>query len=71
MTDLRIIPADPCEAARDAYRRFACEDRPGDPWATPFDANAKPFRLLALVPRLLACMAPAALLAAALWSRLP
>lgn len=70
MTDLRIIPADPRDAARDTYRRFACEDRPGDPWATPFDARATPFRLLALVPALLACMAPVAALAV-LWSRLP
>ena len=43
----------------------------GDPRTAPFDARATPFRLLTLVPRLLACMAPAALLAAALWSRLP
>lgn len=70
MTDLRIIPADPRDLARDTYRRLACEDRPGDPWAMPFDANAKPFRLLALVPRLLVCMAPVAALAL-LWSRLP
>ncbi|WP_313014596.1 hypothetical protein [Brevundimonas sp.] len=70
MTDLRIIPDEPWAEARDTYRRFACEDRPGDPWAIPFDANAKPFRLLALVPRLLVCMAPVAALAL-LWSRLP
>lgn len=41
MTDLRIIPADPREAVRDVYRRFASEDRPGDPWAMPFDPRPK------------------------------
>ena len=39
MTDLRIIPAEPFAAARDRYRKLATEDRPGDPWAVPFDAR--------------------------------
>lgn len=37
MSDLRIIPAEPWAEARETYRRFAAEDRPGDPWAVPFE----------------------------------
>lgn len=37
MTDLRIIPDEPWAEAREAYRRFASEDRPGDPWNVPFE----------------------------------
>lgn len=62
MTDLRIIPADPRDAARDTYRRFACEDRPGDPWATPFDPRRMPVNLIRVTAALLAgCTVIAAL----------
>ena len=81
MTDLRIIPADPLFPAaratgnRDRSMPVVGSADPvghwGDPRTAPFDARVTPFRLLSLVPRLLACMAPVALLAAALWSRLP
>ena len=40
----RIIPVDPCEAVRARYADLACEDRPGDPWAEPFDAREEPAR---------------------------
>lgn len=80
MTDLRIIPADPLLPAaratgnRDRSMPVVGSDDPvghwGDPRTAPFDARATPFRLLALVPALLACMAPVAALTL-LWSRLP
>lgn len=80
MTGIRITTADPLfPAARATGNRdrsmpvVGCADPVGhwgDPRSTPFDANAKPFRLLALVPRLLACMTPVAALAL-LWTRLP
>ena len=63
MTDLRIIPADPRDAARDTYRRFACEDRPGDPWAVPFDPRRVPLNLIRVTASLLAGCA----VIAALW----
>lgn len=40
----RIVPADPCEAVRARYAEFATEERPGDPWAVPFDARDEPSR---------------------------
>lgn len=63
MTDLRIIPADPREAVRDTYRRFACEDRPGDPRAVPFDPRRVPVNLIRVTASLLAGCA----VIAALW----
>ena len=42
----RIIPVDPCEAVRARYADLACEDRPGDPWAEPFDARDQPQPML-------------------------
>lgn len=80
MTDIRITTADPLFPAaratgnRDRSMPVVGAADPvghwGDPRTAPFDARATPFRLLALVPALLACMAPVAALAL-LWSRLP
>lgn len=73
VTDIRM-PAARATCNRDrSMPVVGCSDPVGhwgDPRTAPFDARAKPFRLLALVPRLLACMAPVAALAL-LWSRLP
>ncbi len=41
MTDLRIIPDEPWAEARETYRRFAAEDRPGSPWEVPFDPRPR------------------------------
>lgn len=53
MSDLRIIPAEPWAEARETYRRFAAEDRPGDPWAVPFEPRPRR-RLSAIVWSLVA-----------------
>lgn len=42
----RIVEAEPFAAVRDTYARFAMEDRPGDPWAEPFDARDQPQPML-------------------------
>lgn len=42
----RIIPGDPREAVRARYADLAASDRPGDPWAEPFEANEEPVRFL-------------------------
>lgn len=41
MSDLRIIPDEPWSEARETYRRFATEDRPGDPWSVPFEPRRR------------------------------
>lgn len=42
----RIIPGDPREAVRARYADLAADDRPGDPWAEPFDARDEPARFI-------------------------
>lgn len=44
MTDAlhHILPPDPREAVSDAYRQLACEERPGNPYAVPFDPRVVP-----------------------------
>lgn len=44
MTDLRIIPADPRDQARDRYRTLASEDRLPSPLS--FDPRPKPRSIL-------------------------
>lgn len=73
VTDIRM-PAARATGNRDrSMPVVGCSDPVGhwgDPRTAPFDARVTPFRVLALVPALLACMAPVAALAL-LWSRLP
>lgn len=45
----RIIPVDPCEAVRARYAEFACEDRPGDPWASADESDRPQPMLWAVV----------------------
>lgn len=42
----RIVEPEPFAAVRARYAEFACEDRPGDPWAEPFDARDQPQPML-------------------------
>lgn len=62
----RIVPADPCEAVRARYAEFATEERPGDPWAVPFDARRAGPRAFVIVTacQLVAC----ALAVAGVWT---
>lgn len=39
MTDFHILPADPRDDVRERWRDFSTQERPGDPWAEPFDVN--------------------------------
>lgn len=40
----RIVEPEPFAAVRARYADLACDDRPGDPWAVPFDAREEPAR---------------------------